>query len=246
VPDEACDLAEPSLRAADSWLVVDGAALALDVHRTRFTAAAEPILGAIELDAFWTAVVAALPRRGAWFPRVELEFVRGAPRLSLRVREAPPRRTTAVLATWRGRDPRTSPLVKGPDLAALQRVRSEVQPLGADEAVLLTDRGEVVEGAYSAILWWRGDVLHRPPSTLARIPSVTAGAIIRLADELGVEIRAESATPDGLDGAEVWVCSALHGIRLATAWVDGPTLLTDPARRDAWAARLDARRRPVD
>lgn len=242
VPDDACDLAEPTLLAADSWLVVDGAVLDLDAHLARFGDTAIPVVGTTEFDAFWAAASAALPATGVWFPRVELELVRDAPRLSLRVREAPPRRTTAVLATWRGADPRTAPTVKGPDLSALQRLRTTVQPLGADEAVLLAGDGSVVEGAYSALLWWRGGVLHQPSPTLARIPSVTAAAIVRLADELGVPVRAEAVPPAELDGAEVWVCSALHGIRMATGWVDGPSLRQDPARRERWARLLADRR----
>ena len=245
VPEDACSVVEPVLLAADSWLVVDGAVLRLEAHRERFAAGIGSLVPAEELGAFWDAAVAAIPREGEWFPRVELELVRGAPRLGLRVRPAPPRRTEAVLATWTGADPRTAPTVKGPDLAALARVRTRVQPLGADEAVLLAGSGAVVEGAFSAILWWRGDVLVRPPASLPRIPSVTAAAVLALARERGVEVREEEASPADLGGAEVWICSALHGIRLARAWIDGPDLVADPARRDAWAAELATGRIPL-
>lgn len=243
-PDDSCDLAEPRLLAADSWLVVDGAALALEAHRDRFRSSVGDAVRDDELAAFWSATTAAIPREGAWFPRVELELVRGAPRLTARVRPAPERRGSAVLATWTGADPRTSPTVKGPDLAAMQRLRTAVQPLGADEAVIVVD-GLVVEGAYSALLWWRDGVLHAPPAALPRIPSITAAQVLALATERGVEVREQAATPADLAGAEVWVCSALHGIRVATAWVDGPTLIVDAARADGWRGALRARREPV-
>lgn len=228
--------------AADSWLVVDGTVLALEAHLARFRAAVGAAVSASELEEFWAATIDTIPADGTWFPRVELEIVRGAPRLSARIRPAPERSTTAVLATWTGDDPRISPTTKGPDLAAMQRLRTAVQPLGATEAVIVVD-GAVVEGAYSALLWWRGDVLHVPPATAPRIPSVTAAQLLALAAERGVEAREEASTPIDLEGAEVWVCSALHGIRVATAWVDGPALAVEPGRRDTWAAALGSRRR---
>lgn len=241
VAEDSCDLAEPTMVAADSWLVIDGAVLALDAHQARFAAAVGEAVPAAELAAFWDASLAAIPSDGVWFPRVELEKVRGAPRLTTRVRPAPERRTTAVLATWSGIDPRTAPSVKGPDLAAMQRLRTAVQPVGADEAVIVVG-GAVVEGAYSALLWWRDGVLHAPLAASARIPSVTAAQVIDLALEFGVEVREEAVAPSALDGTEVWVCSALHGIRVATAWVDGPALAVEPGRRDTWAAALERRR----
>jgi len=241
-PDDSCETAEPILVAADSWFVADGAVLDLDAHRARFAAAVGDMVPAEEFADFWGAMIAAVPRGGDWFPRVELELVRGAPRLTARVRPAPERRTTAVLATWLGADPRTAPTVKGPDLAAMQRLRTAVQPIGADEAVIVVD-GAVVEGAYSALLWWRDGVLHAPPAALPRIPSITAAAVLSHAAELGIEVRQQHASPADLGGAEVWVCSALHGIRTATSWIDGPALAAEPGRREAWALALEQRRR---
>ena len=244
VPDDVCDLVAPTMVAADSWLVVDGTVLALEAHRARFASAVGTRLPSAELDAFWTAVIAGIPATGSWFPRVELEEVRGAPRLTARLRPAPALAETAVLATWTGADPRRSPTVKGPDLAAMQRLRTAVQPLGADEAVIVVE-GAVVEGAYSALLWWRDGVLCSPSASSPRIPSVTAAQVLAVAREVGIETRDEAVAPAALSGAEVWVCSALHGIRVATAWVDGPSMTAVPGRRDEWAAGLRARRRAL-
>lgn len=244
VPDDVCDLVEPAMVAADSWLVVDGAVLALEAHRARFAGAVGSLVPPAELDAFWAAAISAIPSTGSWFPRVELEEVRGAPRLTARVRPAPALAETAVLATWTGADPRRSPTVKGPDLTAMQRLRTSVQPLGADEAVIVVD-GAVVEGAYSALLWWRDGVLCSPPASSPRIPSVTAAQVLAVARGDGIETREEAVSPAELAGAEVWVCSALHGIRVATAWVGGPSLTAVPGRRDGWAAGLRARRRAL-
>jgi branched-subunit amino acid aminotransferase/4-amino-4-deoxychorismate lyase len=232
-----CDPAETDVLAADSWLVDDGRTLALDLHRDRFL---EHAPGA---ESFWDAVVAALPREGRWFPRVELQRVRGADSLVYRERTAPEPSTSVVVATHPS-DPRTSPGVKGPDLERMTAVRTLAQSRGAGEAVILSD-GYVVEGAYSAILWWRGDILCGPPADFARVDSVTARSVLGLATALGVDTYEEAVTPAELDGCEVWALSALHGPRIVTQWVDGPQLAERPGRLRTWRARLDALRKPL-
>lgn len=244
-PLDYCDMTEAQVVAADSWVVEDGLALALDLHRDRFLGSAPPPARELDLDEFWAAAIAAIPVSGVWFPRVELHAVGDSWRLLLRLREAPERRRSAVLATWEGPDPRRSPRVKGPDLDQLAAVRTAVQPLGADEAVLVTEDGAVIEGAYSALLWWRGDILCAPPGEFARIPSVTARVVLTLATALGIDTHEEPVLPRDLDGTETWVLSALHGIRIATSWVDGPSLAERPGRLGEWRARLAALRRPV-
>lgn len=245
-PLEYCDMTEAEVVVADSWVVDEGQVLALDLHRDRFLGSIPKAAHGTDPAAFWAAAVAALPRRGVWFPRVELHRIGDGWRLLLRLREAPDRRRSAVLATWTGPDPRHVPLVKGPDLDRLSAVRTAVQPLGADEAVIVAGDGAVIEGAYSALLWWRGDILCGPPAEFARIPSVTARVVLTLATALGVETYEEPVLPRDLDGTETWVLSALHGIRIATAWVDGPSLAEQPGRLATWRARLDAVRRPID
>lgn len=236
-PLEYCDMTDSRIVAADSWFVTEGRALAIGLHRDRFLAAA-----ADDADDFWEAAVAAIPTEGDWFPRVELHEPR---RLVFRLRSAPERTRSAVLATWNGPDPRTTPLVKGPDLAAMLRIRTSVQADGADEAVILTDDGYVVEGAYSALLWWRGEILCGPPGTFDRVDSVTARSVLGLARALGIDTHEEAVTPAELDGTELWDLSALHGIRIVTRWVDGPDLAEKPGRLTQWRARLDALRKPL-
>ncbi|WP_277959326.1 aminotransferase class IV [Frigoribacterium faeni] len=245
--------ADPHLLVADSWLVDDGSVLALDVHRDRFAGSVAEVPGAPDADevsAFWTAALAVLPRTGAWFPRVELVAGDGAEdgdraRLRLRLRSAPPRHRSVVLATA-DRDPRTRPTVKGPDLAALGSLVSEARSRGADEAVLLSPEGHVVEGAWSSIVWWRGDALCLPSDDLARLPGVTVRSLTTLAAVLGVDVLHDRTRPDELDGFEVWSLGALHGIRIVTGWIDGPAPAEEPGRLALWRGRLDRLRRPVD
>jgi branched-subunit amino acid aminotransferase/4-amino-4-deoxychorismate lyase len=235
-----------SIEAADSWLVTDGQALALPLHRDRFLSSiAARGFTLPDAEAFWDAAVAAIPRRGDWFPRVELQSLGGTPLLVFRLREAPERGRSIVLASYSGVDPRTAPRIKGPDLDALLRIRAEAQQRGAGEAVLLSPSGSVVDGATSALLWWRGDILCSPAPELERVDSVTAKSILALATALGVDVYHEDVAPAELDGLEIWAVNALHGIRIVTAWVDGPQTAEEPGRLAKWRTLLDRLRKPL-
>jgi hypothetical protein len=110
-----------SVRVADSWLMVDGAVAGLERHIDRFTGSVRHAFPELDIDSFARAALAALPRTGRWFPRIEA-IDDGGPLLRLRVREAPEPLTHATLATA-PRDPRTAPTVKGPNAEALGELR---------------------------------------------------------------------------------------------------------------------------
>jgi branched-subunit amino acid aminotransferase/4-amino-4-deoxychorismate lyase len=246
VPLDYCDMSETTVLASDSWFVTGGTALAIGLHRARFFAAVDDDLAAsIRLEQFWAASIALTPREGEWFPRVDLQLRSGAPLLVFRLRSAPDRTRDVAVATWDGADPRTTPLTKGPDLAALSRVRTSVQSVGAGEAILLSPEGYLIEGAYSGLLWWRGNILCSPPAEFDRIDSVTVRSVLGLATALGIETYEEAVTPAEIDGVELWSLSALHGPRIVTRWVDGPDLAELPGRLGTWRARMDALRKPI-
>jgi branched-subunit amino acid aminotransferase/4-amino-4-deoxychorismate lyase len=248
-----CDPGEYAIEAADSLLVSEGTAFALGLHRDRFLAgAAERGAGLdgfaeLDLEAFWDAAFASIPTEGRWFPRVELQSRNGAAHLLFRHRPAPGLSRSATLIAHRGPDPRRAPSVKGPDLPALLRRRTDAQEKGADDAVILTADGYVVDGTTSAIAWWRGDILCAPPDAegFERVDSVTARSLFGLAAALGIETHREPATPAELAGTEVWALNALHGIRIVTAWIDGPELAELPGRLALWRERRDALRKPI-
>ncbi|WP_439565082.1 aminotransferase class IV [Microcella sp.] len=234
---EWCDPgATDRLLVADSWRVVEGRVRGLERHRARYIAAVAEHRD--DAEQFWADAVAALPPTGDWFPRVELRDRAEGTQLSLRLRPTPATSTEVDVATA-PRDPRTRPLVKGPDLDALQALRVAVQPSGAGEAIIVDARGRVVEGAYSGLLWWRGETLVRPSGALPRIPSVTADLVLEAARAAGVTIADEDARPDDLAGCELWVLSALHGLRVARRWVDGPAL-AEPRRVETGRQWLDS------
>ncbi|NQX13662.1 aminotransferase class IV [Microbacteriaceae bacterium VKM Ac-2855] len=234
---------EQPLLVADSWLLEDGRALALDAHRDRFLQSVRrrTDIDETEAFAFWTAAIAALPRDGRHFPRLEATDSG----LQLRLRPAPPLARSVRLWTSPV-DPRRVPETKGPDIPALAILRERAVAAGADEPVLLDAERHVVDGATSAIVWWLGDTLVTPPLTgHERVASVTARTLSVLAGAMGVSVTEYPATPEELDGTEVWSVNALHGIRLATIWLGGPALAAQPGRLDTWRRRLDVLRRPI-
>ncbi|MEU5642675.1 aminotransferase class IV [Streptomyces milbemycinicus] len=240
VPDTA-------LLAADSWLVDEGRVRGLELHRRRFVAACAEATGdsPARIERFWQEAVDLLPRAGAWFPRVELAGPEPA-RLFLRIRPAPPRTESVAVWVSEEADPRVLPRRKGPDLSLLAELRGRAIERGAQELLLTTPDGLVLEGATASVLWWDGDVLCRPSPGLPLLAGVTSALIEERAARLGVPVEHRRPTVADLDGREVWFVNALHGIRPVTEWLGSP-LRAGPARRAAsWQNWLDTSAEPLN
>lgn len=173
---------------------------------------------------------------GEWFPRLEVRTTG----VTVLLRPAPPRRPASRLWTLPGADPRTAPEVKGPDLAVLADARRTALGRGADDAVLLSSAGHVLEAAHGTLAWWEEEVLTTPPAA-GRLPSVTELRLRELAARRGVRTASAHRTPQELAGHELWLLSALHGISGVTAWEHGgrPLVLAAPGRALAWNTALD-------
>lgn len=245
-----------AIAVADSLLVSDGHALALDMHRTRFRddvsqlPAGTTSFSPDEVDTFLSAAFAKLPEHGNWFPRVELRTGGGSSHLWYRHRPAPVLTRSVTLATYVGDDPRRVPAVKGPDIETLGRIRRDAGRRGVDDVVFVTANGHIIDGAANALMWWRGETLCAPPRAetdpaFARVASVTSTALLGLAFALGVHTNEEATTPAELDGSEVWAVNALHGIRMVTNWENGPQLAEKPGRIGVWRDRLRSLRSPI-
>lgn len=234
------------LLVADSWLVLDGAVRSLDRHVTRFNNSCleQGAVAQGDLDRFWREAISALPRTGAWFPRVELAG--NPPSLRLRLRPAPPRGEQVQLWVPDAPDERRSPMTKGPDLPALTALRAEAQRHGAQDVLLRTKDGIVVETATSSVLWWEDDVLCAPPEEIPALPGTTAGLVRDLATARGVRTAHRARRVDELAGREVWTLNALHGIRLVTALVGCGTVPGDGSHFAAWRERVERLRAPLD
>lgn len=199
----------------DSWLERDGHVGSWHLHRRRFAAS----LPGLDVDDFLDEVRRRIPHEGQWFPRVEAH----GEDLYLRVRPAPELRTGTVLWIPPTPDPRLFPLTKGPDLPALGELRAQARARGADDAVLYTEDGLVVEGANCALAWWEDGGLMIPEHP-RRMPSVTVAATAEILGALG----ARPVTLAELRGFPVWAGSALQGWTEVTAWVN-PDGVRSPA-----------------
>jgi branched-subunit amino acid aminotransferase/4-amino-4-deoxychorismate lyase len=240
-PESPEDLLVGNLAVADSWLVDNGRARHLPEHYKRFenwVLEIDPNLS--RLDEFFEQVTALTPRQGMWFPRIEYitNTESQLSQLVLRMRQAPPLETSIVLWSFSDPDPRLNPLVKGPDLSLGMQMRRAAQMHGADEAVLLTDQGYIVEGALTSLVWFRDDVLCAPGEDIDWIPSITRKEVFAIAESMGMQTRNETVKPADLVGLEIWALSSLHGIRTVDSWVDlgGPV---GPARHfEAFSKRM--------
>ncbi|MCP2241793.1 aminotransferase class IV [Lentzea aerocolonigenes] len=234
------------LLVADSWLVLDGSVRSLDRHVRRFTRSCLEI-GAVtpeQLDGFWRETISVLPRTGAWFPRVELA---GDPAtLRLRIRPAPPRGEHVRVWVPDVPDHRRSPARKGPDLQSLTALRAEAEKHGAQEALLRTADGVVVEAASSSVLWWEDDVLCSPPEEIPALPGTTAGLVLDLAASLEVRTARRARHVDELAGREVWLLNALHGIRLVSELIGCDAAPGSGTRFTSWRERVERLRTPLD
>jgi len=229
------------LYVADSFLLANGAVVEYPYHLERFARWADEQGLVRPVDDFLAAVTAALPRTGAWFPRIDLTE-RGE--LELHIRPAPPLHETIVVANA-AHDPRTEPSIKGPDIPALEALRVTARDAGADEAIILDDQGRVVDGVTTCLVWFRGTTMMTPPVEATRLDSTTVAAVSHIAQDCGFELSTEWATPSDLTGLNVWALNALHGIRAVTGWVGGPELAPDTAMLAQWRARYSARAQPI-
>lgn len=237
--------ADTRLLAADSWLLRDGTMRGYDRHRERFFRACADC-GAPPFDhltEFWRDMTTALPRTGTWFPRVEL--VRGSLQLRLLLRHAP--QLSPSVRVWAAGqpDPRTVPRRKGPDLDALGRVRRRAAGQDAEEAVLIAPSGIVLEAASSSLLWWEDETLCMPSPHLPILPGVTNALIQEQARRTGIRVAHRERTLQQLEGLEVWLVNALHGIRPVTEWTGRPLEAGPALRAPEWRKWLDSVMEPL-
>ncbi|BDU11047.1 hypothetical protein AINA4_09680 [Aurantimicrobium sp. INA4] len=221
---------EIPLYVADSFLLNDGKVVGFQRHLERFTTSAHRQGLVRSVDAFLETVTSALPREGAWFPRIDLTE-RGE--LEVWIRPAPPLKDTIVLSTS-VTDPRKEPAIKGPDIPALNEIRAHAQKQGAEDAVILDSLGRIVDGSTTCLVWVEGETVLMPPLEALRVDSVTVSVLRDILRGQGIEVEERWATPADIEGCELYALNALHGIRSALSWVNGPTLRVNHERLNVW------------
>jgi branched-subunit amino acid aminotransferase/4-amino-4-deoxychorismate lyase len=206
---------EVILKVADSWLTEDGSVRSLDAHFERFGTwvMSEDSAQQSKLPGFFAEVKRLLPRTGRWFPRMEYHGEQEPDqRLYLRLRQAPEKIPSVSLWQYPEADPRLSPHVKGPDLSLCQQLRRHANMNGADEAVITNSAGFVAEGALSALVWWRQDVLCSSDDQTNWLPSITREEVFQIAKQMGIQTKVENIRPKELSLLPIWALSSLNGI----------------------------------
>lgn len=115
---------------------------------------------------------------------------------------------------WLGRHKTTSRLAW--DLA-----REEARAADADEVLLVSHGGRVLEGAASNVFVVRDDEVLTPPLTLPVLPGVTRAIVLELCGELRLRHRELAITPEHLRWAEeVFLTNSVQEV-LPLARLDG-------------------------
>lgn len=190
---------------ADSWRMLgDAHSSALRLHLRRFESVAGPLPAGF--------VPAMLQRfaPGDLFPRISL----AAGQLRLDIRPAPPARPVTRLTYAQAPDPRSQPLVKGPDFPALARYRAEYQDDGADDTVIVDSSGAMLETTTGALVAWDGETLVLPTGTA--LPSITLHQVTQRAAALGIRTETRPLTPELATACPLWFLNSLHGISPVT------------------------------
>lgn len=237
VPIEWCNIWDLETLVADSFLVNQGSVIALDRHLQRFR---ESVNDSTDIEArrladFERALKDILPRQGLWFPRIEAVATKNGQALRYRQRPSPKRENRVIVARA-PRDPRRFPNIKGPDLSELMGLRRDVAKVGASEAIITTEGDLLVEGAYSSLAVWLADSneLTMIPTHTAHLPGVTEAIVQELAQKERIAVKKKDLVVSDLIDSELWILSSLHGIRVATAFIDGPPLKEMNGRREHW------------
>ncbi len=102
--------------------------------------------------------------------------------------------------------------------------RMEADRAGADEALLLNEKGAVVEGSGSNLFWMERETLCTPPVNAGILPGTTREFVMRLARDVGIAQRAKNVSPMELRkkegvfltsaGLEITPVDYLNGVKL--------------------------------
>ncbi len=137
-------------------------------------------------------------------------YVEGVPAAFVGVRRASP---AAI-------DPTAKTGAHLPNVLAVREARER----GAQEALLLDERGAVTEGSSSNVFVVRAGRLATPPLAAGILEGVTRGVVLRLARDLGIPAEEAPLRPEDLEAAdEVFITSTVREIVPVTR-LDGRTV----------------------
>lgn len=222
----------------------------LPLHLRRLYASARAIALHIPLDE--AGLVAAINSTVAAFPDedgyIRLLVTRGIGPLGIsttgcehpqviiivdQVAVVPPERRAAGLKlasvpTRRAAMDVLDPRIKSLNYLGSVMARMEAQLAGADEALMLNQAGQVAEGAAENLFVVRDGVLLTPPTSDGALGGITRGALMEVAQQLGIPVReVHLSRYDVYTADECLLCGTGAGV-LAVREVDGRPLPSCP------------------
>ena len=141
-----------------------------------------------------------------------------APRLFATAAPAPAVQGPARLVVSAVRRNEGSPAARLKTLAYVDNVlaRAEARAAGADEAVMLNNRGEIACAAAANLFWLRDGILETPALDCGVLAGIVRAEVIARARALGVEVREVRAGAEVLQAAEaLFLTNSLIGVRPA-------------------------------
>ncbi|MBU4434726.1 MAG: aminotransferase class IV [Alphaproteobacteria bacterium] len=211
----------------ETMLAVDGTVAMIDAHLARMAAGCVALgLPALDRDAARAQGLAAAPAAGRAAVRLTLTAGSGGrglerpvtvfPRLIAVAAPSPVVDTPAALVIVAVRRNEGSPAARFKTLAYLDNVlaRAEARAAGADEAVMLNNRGQLACAAAANLFWIEGDRLITPALDCGVLAGITRGRVLTLARDLGIEVLEVAAGRERLEAADgVFLTNSLIGVR---------------------------------
>jgi len=128
-----------------------------------------------------------------------------------------------TLATTSFRQPWNSPLARIKTIHRLEYLmaREEARRRGADDGLILDDRGQVAEGTASNIALIRGSTLVTPTLEGPILPGVTREAVLEAAATAGFTVDERIVRPEELQAADEIFATSTSWEILAVRAIDG-------------------------
>ena len=148
---------------------------------------------------------------------------RPQPRLVASAAAFSPPTTPATLALSTVRRNEGSPASRVKSLSYLDNVlaRAEARTAGADEAVMLNNRGELACAGAANLFWITDDRLHTPDLACGVLDGITRACVLAAAASLGVEARLAALPVEALVEAQaIFLTNSLIGVRPVARFED--------------------------
>jgi branched-chain amino acid aminotransferase len=213
-----------------------GRAFALDDHLVRLNRSAENLLLPLDLDAVRADVEALLEANEEPEAAMRLVVTRGGHRLAV-IEELHPLPPTLALASIEYAPTRVLDGIKSLSYAANMLARRRAQEQGADDALLITPHGRILEGPTTTFVCsLDGETLVTPPLSEHILDSITRRRLREVA-----QVTEQVLTRDDLPRIrEAYMASTLREVHPVHA-IDGVALPVAPgALTQSAAARIRA------